>query len=90
VSKESTGIYGNSFYPPVPPLLGVRTPYTEGEMFWIVKHGIRNTAMPAWGNLLSDDDIWQVVAVIRGPNSLPESAATELVGNRHMHNLKGE
>jgi mono/diheme cytochrome c family protein len=30
--------------------------------------------MPAWGTLLSDDDIWQVVAVIKRLNSLPPSA----------------
>jgi mono/diheme cytochrome c family protein len=38
-----------------------------------VKHGIRNTAMPAWGNLLSDEEIWQVVALIRTFDSIPDS-----------------
>jgi len=56
--------YGQSFYPPAPSLpLGKS--YSESETFWIVKHGIRNTAMPAWGNLLSDEEIWRVVTLIR-------------------------
>jgi mono/diheme cytochrome c family protein len=51
-------------------------------MFWIVKHGIRNTAMPAWGNLLSDEDIWQVVTLVKNFDSLPDSVSAELL---HHH-----
>src|SRR5262245_59773860 len=39
---------GASFYPPAPPLPGHPTNYDEAEVFWIIKHGIRNTGMPAW------------------------------------------
>jgi len=60
-----------------------RTSYTDSEMFWVVKHGIRNTAMPAWGTLLSDDDIWQVVTLVRKFDSLPDSATLELMGHHH-------
>jgi mono/diheme cytochrome c family protein len=81
VSKESSNVYGDSFYPPAPNLAASRTSYTENEMFWIVKHGVRNTAMPAWGNLLSDDDIRQVVALVRRFDSLPDSATAELIGH---------
>ncbi|MBI1762210.1 MAG: cytochrome c [Acidobacteria bacterium] len=58
-------IYGASFYPPAPQLTSHPPQYTEAEIFWIVKHGIRNTAMPAWGRQLSDEDIWQVVAFLK-------------------------
>jgi len=78
VSKESGNAYGDSFYPPAPHLPTSRTSYTDSEMFWVVKHGIRNTAMPAWGNLLSDDDIWQVVTLVRKFDSLPDSATIQL------------
>jgi mono/diheme cytochrome c family protein len=71
-SRESDNSYGRSFYPPAPQLPLTRTSYTDSEMFWIVKHGIRNTAMPAWGNLLSDQEIWQVVTLIRKFDSLPD------------------
>ena len=72
-SKESDNTYGRSFYPPAPQLSLTRSSYADSEMFWIVKHGIRNTAMPAWGNLLSDQEIWQVVTLLRKFNSLPDS-----------------
>jgi len=45
--------YGDSFYPPAAAFAPGRTSYTDSEMFWIVSHGIRNTAMPAWETLLS-------------------------------------
>jgi mono/diheme cytochrome c family protein len=54
------------------------TEYTEAEMFWIVKHGIRNTGMPAWGKLLSDEDISQVVAMVRRLDSPPPAAEAAL------------
>ena len=83
VSKESDSVYGDSFYPPAPRLPGSRISYSDSEMFWVIKHGIRNTAMPAWGNLLSDDDIWQVVALVRKFDSLPDSVTAELLSRRH-------
>jgi mono/diheme cytochrome c family protein len=67
LSAESDNTYGRSFYPPAP-RLAAGTSYTDAEMFWIIKHGIRNTGMPAWGKLLSDDEIWQIVTVVRSPS----------------------
>jgi mono/diheme cytochrome c family protein len=72
-SKESDSTLGQSFYPPAPHLPLARLSYTDGELFWIVKHGIRNTAMPAWGAFLSDQEIWQVITQLRKFDSLPDS-----------------
>jgi len=82
VSSESDNTYGRSFYPPAPQFALTRTSYNDTEMFWIIKHGIRNTAMPAWGNLLSDDEIWKIVALLREFNALPDSVTLELLGHR--------
>jgi mono/diheme cytochrome c family protein len=70
-------IYGASFYPPAPHLPGRSTRSTEAELFWIVKYGIRNTAMPAWRRLLSDQDIWQVVAVMKRFDNLSPTVEAE-------------
>lgn len=32
------------------------------EQFWIVKHGIKMTGMPAWGETFPDDALWAIVA----------------------------
>lgn len=44
------------------------------EAFWVVKHGIRMTGMPAFGPTHSDDDIWAVVALVQ---RLPDLSADE-------------
>lgn len=62
-------VLGASFYPPAPQLPGRGTSYTEAEVFWIVKHGIRNTSMPTWRNLLSDENIRQVSVFIKRMDS---------------------
>jgi mono/diheme cytochrome c family protein len=35
------------------------------RQFWIVKHGIKLTAMPAWGATHDDRSIWGIVAFLR-------------------------
>lgn len=69
-------VFGASFYPPAPQLPGRATSYSDAETFWIVKHGIRNTSMPAWRNMLSDDDIRHVTAFVKRLDSLPPDVET--------------
>lgn len=76
-ANSSRSALGSSFYPPAPSLPGRPARYTEAELFWIVKHGIRNTSMPAWGSLLSDQDIWQVVAFVKRIDALPPAVEVE-------------
>ncbi len=76
-------VLGASFYPPAPQFPEHSSEYSDGELFWTVKHGIRNTGMPAWGKLLSDEDIWQVVGVLRKLNSLLPAAESSL---KELHN----
>lgn len=72
MGNQSENVYGHSFYPPAPKLLLSRPWYTDSQMFWLVKHGIRNTAMPAWGSLLSDEEIWKVVTFLQNADSLAD------------------
>jgi mono/diheme cytochrome c family protein len=39
------------------------------EQFWVIKHGIKMTGMPAWGLTHDDGILWDVVAFLR---KLPE------------------
>jgi len=50
---------------PHPPSLEQQAPADPRRTFWIIKHGIKMSAMPAWGRTLSDRDIWQLVAFVR-------------------------
>ena len=59
-SEMSQGLY------PRAPELFREAQRTAKEQFWIIKHGIKLTAMPAWGKTHSDDLIWDMVAFVRG------------------------
>jgi mono/diheme cytochrome c family protein len=50
---------------PKPPVLADFPPENPGEQFWIVKHGIKMTGMPAWGATHSDKEIWEIVAFVQ-------------------------
>lgn len=48
---------------PKPPLLAeVADEIPAREMFWVIKHGIKMTGMPAWGPTHDDGKIWAMVA----------------------------
>jgi mono/diheme cytochrome c family protein len=74
---DSPSGYGQSFYPPAPPLPGGMPAYTDAQLFWTIKHGIRNTGMPAWGSMLSDEEIWQLVNLLKNSQDLPTSVESE-------------
>src|ERR1700686_1992356 len=52
--------------------------YTPAELFWIVKHGIRMTGMPAWGDH-SDDELWATVAFVEKLPGMTEQDYAKLV-----------
>jgi mono/diheme cytochrome c family protein len=65
---------------PRPPLLAEEAAgLSPRELFWIIKHGIRMTGMPAWGPTHEDDKIWAMVAFVK---KLPALSAGEY---RAMH-----
>jgi cytochrome c len=67
---------GPNFYPPVPDLRdpAIQT-MADGEIFYVIHHGIRFTGMPAWGKGRPEEDLesWKLVLFIRHlPNITPE------------------
>jgi mono/diheme cytochrome c family protein len=46
----------------------------ENQNFYILQHGIRWTAMPGWKNVLSEQEIWQLVAFLNHVHELPPAA----------------
>jgi mono/diheme cytochrome c family protein len=49
---------------PHPPNLAQGLAPDPRRAFWIIKHGIKMSAMPAWGTTLEDPAIWEVVAFL--------------------------
>jgi mono/diheme cytochrome c family protein len=64
--------FGATFYPPAPQFPRVGTKYSESEVFWVAKHGIRRTGMAAQGSSYTDPKLWSLAAFInRFPNLPP-------------------
>lgn len=50
---------------PQAPELAKRTDLSAAGKFWIIKHGVKLTAMPAWGKTHPDPLIWDMVAFLQ-------------------------
>jgi thiosulfate dehydrogenase len=71
---------GLGFNPPVPQFLKEAPDMPENENYWIIRHGIKMTGMPAWDKVLSDTDIWKVttfLSMMGGLDKLPPAAQAE-------------
>jgi len=64
----------NKFSPAVPQLVNRVPRDPDAEFWWITKHGYRLTGMPAWDGILSDDEIWKVIAFVKHSDKLPPDA----------------
>lgn len=58
-SEMSKGLY------PQAPVLAEAQDLTAGEQFWVIKHGVKLSAMPSWGKTHPDPLIWDMVAFVR-------------------------
>jgi mono/diheme cytochrome c family protein len=56
-------------YPKPPNLVDRGAQRKPAERFWIIKHGLKMTGMPAWGFTHDDQSIWAMVAFLQ---KLPE------------------
>lgn len=62
--------------PSLPPIVQQREPR---ELFYVVKHGILFTGMPAWPTQSRDDEVWDVVAFLIQLPKLDRQEYTDLV-----------
>ncbi|MDF0491357.1 cytochrome c [Sphingomonas sp. H39-1-10] len=58
-TEISRGLY------PQAPELAKGTDLTPAQQFWVIKHGVKLTAMPAWGKTHPDALIWDMVAFLQ-------------------------
>jgi mono/diheme cytochrome c family protein len=59
---------------PHPPNLAEENVDNAQKAFWTIKHGIKMSAMPAWGKSLDDAAIWNIVSfVTQMPMMTPET-----------------
>ncbi|MDQ0591591.1 c-type cytochrome [Variovorax paradoxus] len=70
------GDIGKSMQPLPGPLVDARHHWKPRELYWLTRHGIRMSGMPAWEFRLSEEDLWSVVAFMaRLPDLTPQQYA---------------
>jgi mono/diheme cytochrome c family protein len=64
---QNTGVpFAGKMSPPVPPLNSPAVQsYTDGQLKWVVDHGIFPSGMPASKGILSEEEVWEIVHYIR-------------------------
>lgn len=80
MSVEPKTPTAKGMYPPPPQLLkgkGV-TDDSAGETYWKVKNGIRLTGMPAYGESLPDNQLWEVSLLLANADKLPDTVKSYL------------
>jgi len=70
--------FGATFYPPAPQFPRVGTKYSEAEVFWVAKHGIRRTGMSAQGSSYADPKLWSLATFISRFPNLPPHVLEEI------------
>jgi mono/diheme cytochrome c family protein len=83
-SEASVGLY------PAPPNLTRHRTDDAARAFWVIKHGIKMSGMPAWGLSMEDEHIWGMVAFIRQLPDLSQERYRELVAASGGHSHGGQ
>lgn len=85
---EGTELSQN-LYPTPPNLAQLGTDGSPSTAFWIIKHGIKSTGMPAWGKSMSDEHIWGMVAFLQQLPNLDAAQYHTLVASSAGHSHGG-
>lgn len=79
-TEISQGLY------PQAPRLALGNDLTPAQQFWIIKHGVKLTAMPAWGKTHPDSLIWDMVAFLQKlPNMNEKQYQAAIAGAPEDH-----
>lgn len=77
-TEISQGLY------PHAPELSRPSDHTPAQQFWIIKHGVKMTAMPAWGKTHDDKLIWDMVAFVQKLPKLTPAQYQEMTKSAPM------
>src|SRR5690606_23729244 len=81
-TELSKGLY------PAPPNLTKET-VDAAEAFWVIKHGIKASGMPAWGKSMDDEYIWNMAAFLQELPKLDKAQYEALVASSGGHSHGG-
>jgi len=82
-TELSLGLY------PTPPTWSELGAADPREAFWVIKHGIKMSGMPAWGKSMDDRYIWGMVALLQQFPRMTKARYDELVSTSGGHDHGG-
>lgn len=82
-TELSKGLY------PAPPAFAKVQETDPAHHFWVIKHGIKASGMPAWGKSMKDEYIWGMVAFLQQLPKLDETQYKTLVASSGGHSHGG-
>ena len=81
-TELSKGLY------PEPPNL-TKSKVDPAQAFWVIKHGIKATGMPAWGVSMKDEYLWNMAAFLQKLPDLDKSGYEQMVASSEGHSHGG-
>ncbi|MGE0031360.1 MAG: cytochrome c [Steroidobacteraceae bacterium] len=82
-TEQSSGLH------PEPPDLSRHRIADPAAAFWVIKHGIKMSGMPAWGRSMEDEYIWGMVAFVQQLPDMSQERYAELVKSSGGHTHGG-
>lgn len=82
-TEQSEGLY------PAPPDLTRRRVMDPASAYWVIKHGVKMSGMPAWGKSMEDKHIWGMVALLQQLPDMSRGRYDELVKASGGHGHSG-
>ncbi len=64
---QKTGVpFADTMSPPIPSLAAPEVQaYSDGQLQWVIRHGLFPSGMPASDGILREEEMWQIVAYLR-------------------------
>ncbi len=77
-SANPDSAMGHAFNPPAPQFMSDAADMPDNENFYIIRHGIRWSGMPAWKAKFNDTQVWQLATFLKHIDKLPPNAEKEI------------
>jgi mono/diheme cytochrome c family protein len=87
VPGRDRGKIGKGLRPRAPNLKYASERWTDAQLFWIIKFGVKMTGMPAFGEILDDSRILNIVAFVKALHGMTAEQYRELERQPEDHNL---
>lgn len=87
---KERGEIGKGLNPPPPELAAAVRRWSDAELFWIIKNGVRMTGMPAFGKTHDDGRIWALATVVRQLQDMTAERYAERTRTKEQPSGKGQ